>query len=920
MRLTARTSAFAGVVLTLAFCGCGPGDGPLPTAAMQGRKAPASRKRPQASRPEPPATEWLTQNAEGVMVARLSNGLTVIVKPTRSAPVVCVRAYVGAGSLYEREWLGSGISHLAEHLLAVEDEQAQSAAKQANPRLRRIREIGGQSNAFTSQAHTCYHISAAAGKTLECIDLIADWLARPDIRQEDFDREHGVVQRELEMGKDDPEREMWRLHAGAVYGAHPAGVSIIGMEAPLRGLTREDVLAYQRRMYVPQNMVFCVVGDVDAQAVLERTRQAFAGFEPAAQPDLSLPEISPVAGVRRMVGSHQALKETLENISFLTIALLHEDLYPLDVLSDVLTEGGASRLVEQIQRRRRLVTGVSSASWTPSWGRGTFSISFRSSDDNADAAEKAILAELKAIADTGVKSDELARAKRQKVASYVYSQETAESIAATLAGDYTSTGDVEFSRNYTSRIQAVTAEQVQQAAKKYFTFDKMVITRMVPRSKFSVAAVGAAAKKASAAGVFALPNGLRVVLSPDETSGLVSMAFVTRGGLLAETKATNGLGTLMTALSTKGAGAYSAEDIAAFFDQAGGGIAGSCGNNSFHWQATVLADSFDKALDVFADVIEKPAFTQKELDILRPLLLTAIKQVDEDWSSQLRKFFQAKFFTNSPYRMLSAGSESVIQKATPEQVAEYYRAWIKAGGSCLAIYGKFDAAAARNKIERIFTRLPPGKVEMKLPSAREVKSEGERFVLRTQNKVAGVIVAAPGMTIDNLQDRFAIDVLDTIISGYELPSGWLHEELRGKQLVYVVHAYNWPGLAPGAFVTYAACQPDKAATVVNIIERNLRRAAAYTPTQQEVDQAVNVILTAQLLDNQSTAKLAMSAALDEAYGLGYDFHVKLERYYRKVAPADVLRVGARYLGGAYVVAVTTPQPEGPPATQEPGGK
>jgi len=580
-------------------CGCAPaGPAAAPAAA------------------EPRAVVSRSVTGDGVLVATLDNGMTVLLKATRAAPVVCVRGYVRAGGLYEREYLGCGLSHLLEHLVAKESIHETPGGGEAHEqRADEADEIGGQANAYTSLAHTCYYIAAAAGKTMECIDLIADQLARPRITPEDFRREHGVVQREQELGSESPSRLLWETHAASAFGSHPAAVPVIGHAGPLRGVGLEDVLAYHARTYVPQNMVFVVVGDVDVEACLDRVRRAFAGFERGRTPDLSLPEVPTLAGVRRVVREAASLTETLQEMSFQTVDLLHEDLHALDVLSYVLTQGPASRLVRRIEREQQLVTSIGSSSWTPEWGRGMFSIDFRTAPDKADAAEAAILAELKAVAEGGVQDDELDRAKRQKVADLVYAQQTAESQAATIAGDYLATGDVAFSRHYTRRIQAVTAAEVQAAARKYFTFDRMAVTRLVPPGGSGAAGAGEApGGEDPAPSCFALPNGLRVVLRPSRAVELVSMAFVATGGLLLETPQTNGLGTLMAALSTQGAGGRSAEEISALFDRAGGAVRGQCGNNTFYWQATVLADSFAEALPVFADVICRPDFPPQELD------------------------------------------------------------------------------------------------------------------------------------------------------------------------------------------------------------------------------------------------------------------------------------------------------------------
>ena len=932
MRLTSKLTVLTLAAATVAMCiasGCETPEAQLERQAKQlakGDNTPepaAQAKAPDSPKTAPPAAAPAKQAVvrriitDGATVAELANGMTVIIKPTRTAPVVCVRAYVRAGGLYEGKWLGCGLSHLVEHLVAGEAvHDGGSSKKTARPTKNRTAEIGGQSNAYTSMDHTCYYIAAASSKTMQCIDLIADWMARAAITKKDFEREHGVVQRELEMGKDDPDRQMWYANAANAFGAHPAAVPVIGFARELAKVTRQDVLDYHHKMYTPQNMVFCVVGDVDVDTSLSRICGAMAGFDRGRQPRMILPEVKSPANIRRSVQVHKALKDTMQEINFQTISLLHDDLYALDVLSFALSKGRAGRLVQTIEREKKLVTSISTSSWTPQWGKGFFSVSFRSDPDKADAAERAVIAELKKVVEKGLSEDELARAKRQKIAELVYGRQTAEDIAAGIATDFLATGDAGFSKNYTKRIQEVTTEQAQAVARKYFTFERMVITRLVPPDTKITAEAATQTKTAESKAVtFTSGDGLKVVLQPNSAVGLVSMAFAVEGGVLAEKPKTNGMGTLMTAMSTRGTENFTAKQIDEFFAQAGGSISGNCGNNAFYWQATVLDDSFNKALEILGEVVNKPRFDQAELDILRPKLLAAIKQTDESWFPQLQKFFRSKFFTGSPYARLSVGSSDVITKAVSKDVRDYYVKHIAPAGKkrgVLTIYGNFDAADARQQVTKFFSDMPKrGKWNAAAlkPKPRKVVPEGELHIMETPNKVAAVTVAVPGMKATNLEDRFAITVLDTIISGYHLPSGWLHTELRGKQLVYVVHAYNWAGLAPGAFMTYAAGQPENAPKIVRIIKTNYRRAARHVPTQKSIDLAVNSILTAELLGSQSMSELALAAALDELYGFGYDFRSKMETYYRKVTPGDVARVAKKYLSGGYVVTVTTPKPE-----------
>ena len=872
------------------------------------------------------ANHWITivgqgdamARADGLTVVKLDNGLTVIVKEVHTAPVVDVRCYVRTGSMFESPHLGAGMSHLLEHLVASDADhegaiEEEDEDEQPDAKPNRVTQIGGQSNAYTTTDHTAYYITAAAGKTNDCIDLISDWMIHGQFTKADFDREHGVVQRELEMGKDNADRQFYYTNAAAVFRDHPAGVPTIGFKAPLAALTYEVVKAYHARTYVPQNMIFVVTGDVTTADVMARVRENFAAMPAGLIPDRTLPPVTTITGVRRVLVPRPDVSESVQAISFGSIDLFHPDLYALDLLAAVLSDGQSSRLNVELVRKSRIVTRASARSWTPEWGRGVFRVDFRCDPDKADAAEKAVLELLAQVAQHGVSADEVERAKRQTIADLVYSRQTVSGRAEVLGSDYMATGQTGFSEEYARRIGLVTPEQVQAMAKKYFRFEDMVITRMVPAGSVVKAADEAAATRQATTETFTLPNGLRVILQPSDTGeqrGLVSMVLVNLGGLLVENEKTNGLGTLMTALSTKGTKQYSAEAIAEFFDRAGGAISGSCGNNTFVWQATVLDDSFDTAMAMFTDVVLHPTYPEAELEILRPAAVATIQRQDANWQRQLMTFFRSQFFTGSPYRFQSVGSVEVMMAATPEQVAAWHKDKIRAGSAVLAVYGKFDAEKAKAFIEQQFAAMPAGQVDLTLPAPRQVQAGGELYTKTTGNEQAAIVVAAPGLQIQDVPDRMALDVLDTIISGYQLPGGWLHTELRGKQLVYVVHAVSMVGVAPGSFFAYAGTQPDTQQEVVDIIVKNLRKASTYTPTQEEIDRSVNIILTAQLLDKQSVGGMAMEAALNELYGLGHDFQNKIEALYRAVKPEDVTRVGLQILGGDYVITVTSPKPEG----------
>ncbi len=131
--------------------------------------------------------------------------------------------------------------------------------------------------------------------------------------------------------------------------------------------------------------------------------------------------------------------------------------------------------------------------------------------------------------------------------------------------------------------------------------------------------------------------------------------------------------------------------------------------------------------------------------------------------------------------------------------------------------------------------------------------------------------------------------------------------MRGKQLVYVVHAFNWLGLEPGYFAIMAATQPQQAQQVVDLILKNVDKAKAGDISDDELARAKQLAVISTQLDGQTNEQRSSTAALDELYGLGYRFSAQEAEHLAKVTKADVQRVANAYLNHPTIV-ITTPSP------------
>jgi len=836
------------------------------------------------------------------IVAVLENGMVAIVRENHTSPVAAVRLYVRAGSIYEQDRLGAGLSHLFEHLL-----HGGATKKRSEDQSRMlVQEIGAKSNAYTTKDHTCYYLTVPAQHVGVALELIADWVTRPTFPKDAFDREWDVVQRELEMGATDPRRQIWKLFDELRYKIHPGRYPVIGHQTIVKQLDRKDILAYYHKMYVPDNCVIVICGDISAVEMLKAVKKEFADFTRCAKINIVMPSEPAVTAPREIVKVSKALRGPAKMMmGFPSFDLQNDDLYALDTLANILGEGKSSRLYQSLRENKQLVLSVSAYNYTPHWADGTFTIVSEQDPVNVSAVRKAIWQEINKIKNEQVNPDELARAKKQLQVAHIRSHQTAEDQASAMARDYLSTGDAHFSDHYVDNMQTVTAKQVQTAANKYLDAQKQMTLVLTPKPL----PISADAKKQKSTETpirkITLDNGLRVLIKRNAAVPLVNMQFFVMGGLLDETDKNNGLTNLMSQLSVKGT--------------VGGVIHGRCGNNTYFCVSEVMSDDFAKAFDIFSEVILEPTFPDEELAKLKPVTLAGIDKIKNSWPAEGSRFFRKSFFADSPYRRLSIGTKESVSAITRDQLVQYYKTTTVGSRSVLAVFGDINLDEVEQVVRKKFVGLPKGQAFDLTRFAAEPAQQKDRFLIeKTDKNGATVHIGFAGMKLTDIKDRYPMKVLMEIVGSN---SGWLHELLRGKGLVYYAWGYNAPFLLPGYVVATAQCEAEKAPEVVRLIKEQLAKAAAGKFTKAELARARSNLINSEVLTKLTSADAAMTAALDELYYLNCNWSKGNADRYMAVTIADVQRVAQKYLSGPMTITVKSSKPElfNKPAPKTGGG-
>ncbi|HLW34161.1 MAG TPA: pitrilysin family protein, partial [Chthoniobacterales bacterium] len=203
----------------------------------------------------------------------LPDGLTLIVKEDRSAPVASVQAWCGTGSIFEDDKLGAGLSHILEHML-FKGTKTQKASEIAQ----KIQDVGGYINAYTSFDRTVFWIDVPKDGVESALNILSDAMMNSTLPPEEYNKEQEVIRREFAMGYDDPDRMASLLMFATAYQRHPYRLPVIGEMEIYNQLTQEQVMQYYKSRYVPNNLTFIVVGDVDAEKIHRQIADFFKAY------------------------------------------------------------------------------------------------------------------------------------------------------------------------------------------------------------------------------------------------------------------------------------------------------------------------------------------------------------------------------------------------------------------------------------------------------------------------------------------------------------------------------------------------------------------------------------------------------------------------------------------------------------------
>ncbi|MFO8027482.1 MAG: pitrilysin family protein, partial [Opitutales bacterium] len=686
------------------------------------------------------------------------NGLTMVHRPDFSSEVVSVQVWVKTGSIHEGALIGSGLSHYLEHLLFKGTERRDGKAIS-----REVHAMGGSINAYTTFDRTVYYIDGPSSAFSEIADVLSDLVLHATLPEAEVLRERDVILREIDMGLDDPDRQLTQALFRTAFQKHPYREPVIGHRELFERVSPQELRHYYEARYVPNNMVVSVVGAVPPAECMEVIETTFAASPRGRLAPVQI-ELEPVQLAPRredILGDYNVFRG---GMAFKVPHLSHPDSPKLDALAHALGGGESSLLWERLRNQDKLVHYVDCRNWNPG-DNGLFMISYVCDPERSSEVEAAIHELIAEVVSRGFERDVVEKACRQALSSEINGRKTMSGQATRLGVGEVVIGDTYYARRYLNRLRSVGNADLQAMARHYLVDARLSAVTLGPEPEDALA--GADEERGLALEPFEkieFESGARLLLQQDTRLPKVHLRAILLGGPLYEPGAQRGVSSLMIELLTKDTAKRGAEAISEKIESIGGSFHSTCGNNTIGLALEVLPADLGLAVELLADALTCPSFNSATFETERQAQIANLKEEQDEILDYGFRRLREHFFEDHPFATGPDGRIEDLAQLTIEDVRAHFNELVRPENLILAATGDFDRDQLLAKLKPLLTReLTPGGFEPRAdagPQAVEPKALTE-VMAREQ---AVVFQAYPDAGIR--EDDFVVsEVLNELFSG-----------------------------------------------------------------------------------------------------------------------------------------------------------
>lgn len=654
------------------------------------------------------------KKADGPYVRKmvLDNGMTVLVRQVHTIPKVSIQIWYDVGSKDE-ELQEKGIAHLIEHMIFKGTEILSESDLNIL-----THKLSGSCNAFTSYDYTGYLFNFPTHHWREALPLMADCMVNCSFKDDMLNSEMKAVIQELKMGRDSYQRSLMEEMIGALFSDHPYHYPIIGYKRDLWGVSGDNLRAFYKKHYLPNNATLVVVGDVDTDEVFQLAKQHF-GHIPA---DLAYQKTDHYHNkdiISKSITLYRDIKQSLVMYAFVAPGAHKKVDHIFQIIEWVIGKGKSSRLYKKLVNELQIATAVGTGYWDLFDHSIFFVICEPKTVENIDQIDQQVRQEILAIAQNGITNDEFSRGlKNTQMALYSLLEDT-EDQAYQIGASYLATGD----ENYVFTALQQPVDQLKQQAQSlianYFrpsVMNKGMVLPLPEEEKVQWAALqeksdqederilSARIRKTPIeppmyaksiqvkdpvsfafpkADTLHLSNGLKVLYHHNPNTPKINLILEFKARHYYDPDDKQGLFNFVAKMLSEGTKNYSADQLADIIESRGISLKAYAGGIAM----SMLSDDLAFGLEILEEIVSRATFPEKEIEKVRAQILAEIKHFWDEPRYFSGQLVREIIYKGHPYSKNSLGSIESVKTISRDDIINFYKKYIGPQGARIAIVG-----------------------------------------------------------------------------------------------------------------------------------------------------------------------------------------------------------------------------------------
>lgn len=844
---------------------------------------------------------WASQ----AQMYKLDNGQTVVVQEVKNNPIVTIDTWIKTGSIDEED-SNNGVAHFLEHLFF-------KGTKTHEPgEFDKILETKGAiTNAATSKDFTHYYITIPSKDFDLAMDLHGDMILHPLIPRKEMEKERKVVLEEISKDLNSPTKIMQDNLNSMLYTTHPYKRKVIGRSDVIETITRDQVLSFYNKNYSPSNMVTVIIGDVDANHAIEKTKEAF-NAEYKKQTKTIYTKEAPLTKQQKKV-EYLDTESGYMVIGFRGTPIDDKDSYALDVLATILGDGRSSVLNQVLKEKKRIAFSVDAGNSTFR-DDGIFYISANYEPTKCKIVQDTIFNEIEKIQKNGVTDDQLKLAKNIIERSTYYSRESITNIATEIGYTMALTNDIKFYDTYLDNIKNVSKEDVKKVAEKYLGINRSAVSIVLPKSAKEVPVASLTQQAPATAELvsenaqtqkYKLSDGATMLYTPNNVNDIIAISIYAKGGQLAEQKA--GTANLTATAMMRGTKNYTSLELSQVLEDNGIKIQPSASADAFAINVLTTKDEYDKTLELLNEVVNNATFEDYEIDKVKTEKLNTIKRNKDVPLQRAIEEYRDLIYQNSPYSISSKILEKNIPNITKEDIINYYNSIFAPKNLVISINGNIDKDKTIQDLNNIFKPKENTKnfdfaqYNSKIPTVTTPRQTIQKV---PTTETAWILLGWQTNGVLNEKDYATLQVIDSLLgSGM---SSRLFKDLREQEgLAYQLGSGYSPNVLRGSFLLYIGTNPQTLDKAKSGLFAEITRLKTEYVGDKELQDAKEKLLGNYVIGLETNLDKASNIGWYETSTRGYEFKDKYEKLINGVTDSDIIEIANKYFTDDYILSIVT---------------